>query len=261
MINIVYLDADFIIKTSKIKNNSSTLFDKIMELPYSFRITNIVFNEIKNSSLKKQLVDLIIKGKIKLIKSSECISALKDFLSDSAIQSLVLSTLEDICENIQEDQSFYQSNFYKLEALSIMQDDVDHFIDEFELIVTNISKDNNIGEIVTLLNISLCNRLENVKVISLLSHDSSARRCVLSLHENINSFDCYSCHYLLKSNNILSFDEAKKYVSSWLREFPRNNIVKIIEEKSPKGVDLRKFIDIVYNSSNYTILRNGILKK
>lgn len=74
MINIVYLDADFIIKTSKIKNNSSTLFDKIMELPYSFRITNIVFNEIKNSSLKKQLVDLIIKGKIKLIKSSECIS-------------------------------------------------------------------------------------------------------------------------------------------------------------------------------------------
>lgn len=261
MNNIVYLDADFVIKTSKIQVGSSTLFDKILELPYSFRINNKVLSEIK-FNLNKKIQLLILNGKISNVKVCDCFFELSKTFDDKAIENMVLSTIKNIIlEVCEEDTELYDKYFKRLEVNALFGDELSHFSNEFENIIKSIPKDNNIGEITTLLDMSLTNRLENVNVISLLSHDSSAKRCASKLHENINSFDCYSCFHLLKIEAILSFEEAKSFVKKWESVYPLNKKVKIIENSGSKIIDFINYITYIYKNNNYIILRNGILRK
>lgn len=261
MDKIIYLDADFINKTTQVRNDTSTLFDKILELPYNFRITNVVMGEIKEPTLQRFLSSLVLDGKLNVVTVSDCIKALNGLLPVPAIENLVLSTLKKISNDVSENEKFYKDYFFKLEALAIMEVDINHFSQELENAIRNVPARNNIGEIVTLLNISLTNMIGEVDVISLLSHDSAARRCILSLHEKINSYDCYSCFYLLKQNGIINFTEAKTFVNGWLRAFPKNFTVKVMEGDSDKGIHIRDFVNMVFNQSGFTILRNGVLKK
>ena len=65
--------------------------------------------------------------------------------------------------------------------------------------------------------------------------------------------------FLLKENGILTYEIAKKYVSSWYSNYPQNVTVTIIRNKSKAGIDLRKYIEIIYNNNDFKILRNGML--
>ena len=260
MNKVVYLDADFVIKTSKIQVDSSTLFDKVLELPYSFRITNTVLSEIK-FDLNKKFATLVLNGKLSVVRLADCFEELTKTFDEKTIENIALSTIKEISSEICGDDTLYNTYFKKLEANQILGDSLKHFSEELENAIRRVPKDNNIGEITTLLSMSLTNRLENITVISLLSHDSQARSCVLNLPENINSFDCYSCFHLLKINEILTYTEAKKYVNRWKTVFPHNNTVKIIENNRSQGVDFLDFVIYLYKNSNYSILRNGLLKK
>lgn len=260
MNNIVYLDADFVIKTSQLTIDSSTLFDRILELPYTFKITNKVLAEIKRG-LQTKLVGLIAAGKISVIRTSDCINDLAKFYNIATVENIVLSSLKEISEDVTESEDLYKTYFSKLEVHIAIADDLSLFSNELDHAIASVPNGKSIGEIVTLLNMSLTNRLQNTKVISLLSHDSAARKSVLSLHENINSYDCHTCLHLLKENCILDYAGAKKYASAWLRTFPKNTLVKIIENKRAKGVDPHEFVRIMFCGSKYSILRNGILKK
>lgn len=260
MNNIVYLDADFVIKTSKVQVDSSTLFDKVLELPYSFRITNTVLSEIRYE-LKNKLMSLILDQKIAVVNQTDCFLELKKHFDEKTIEHLALSSIREISIEICGDDSLYNTYFRNLEANQIMGDSLSHFSAEFENAINRVPKDNNIGEITTLLNMSLTNRMGNVNVINLLSHDSQARSYVLNFPENINSFDCYSCFHLLKINSILSYDEAKKFANRWKITFPKNTTVSIIENNRSQGIDFLNFVIYIYRNTSYCILKNGRLKK
>lgn len=260
MNNIVYLDADFVIKTSKLTIDSSTLFDKILDLPYTFKITNKVLAEIKRS-LQTKLIGLIANGKISVIRTSDCINDLAKFYNIATVENIVLSSLKEISQDVTESEDLYKTYFSELEVHIAFASDLNLFSNKLDNAIQAVPNGKSIGEIVTLLNMSLTNRLQNTKVISLLSHDSAARKSILSLHENINSYDCHTCLHLLKENGIFTYAEGKKFASAWLKEFPQNQLVKIVESKKAQGVEIREFVKIIFCGSKYSILRNGILKK
>ena len=260
MNNIVYLDADFVIKTSQLTIDSSTLFDKILDLPYTFKITNKVLAEIKRV-LQTKLIGLIANGRISVIRTSDCINDLAKFYNIATVENIVLSSLKEISEDVTESEELYKTYFSRLEVHIPIADDLNLFSNELDNAIASVPRGKSIGEIVTLLNMSLTNRLQNTKVISLLSHDSAARKSVLSLHENINSYDCHTCLHLLKENGVFDYAEGKKYASAWLKEFPLNQTVKIIENKRAKGIGVREFVKIIFCDSKYSILRNGILQR
>lgn len=257
--NIAFLDADFIIKTHKVKIDSSTLFDEIIKLPYEFIVISKVFNEIHNKEIRNKLTKLVLDGKLKTIANFEQIKNFIDDIDIALLQNLVLSELKKVCELINDSNEFYNSNFKLLESLIYLNDDINVFIKKLDETILKVTTDNNIGEIVTLLNISLLSRDPNIKIISLLSHDKVARESIMSLDDKINSYNCYSCFFLLKENGILTYEIAKKYVSSWYSNYPQNVTVTIIRNKSKVGIDLRKYIEIIYNNNDFKILRNGML--
>lgn len=257
MQKLAFLDTDFIIKTSNIKNKSSTLFDEIIQLPFEFRITKKVLSEIRDNEIKNQIISLVGSGKIKTVKNTEIIKELKKIYSEEDCIWRTLDILYKLCNTLWENDEFYNKNFKELEVYKYLEQDVNLFHKKLEEKIYNIPAHNNMGELTTLLNIEIVNIVNEYEVISLLSHDKSARRCVLNMPENIKSYSCFSCFYLLKER--LTYEIAKEYVKIWRRENPEQ-LIETVDKGKKKGIDFLEYLRCIYTNDSCYITRNGLLK-
>lgn len=254
---IAYLDTDFINKTIKTNEGSSTLFDEIIKLPYKFIIVYKVYNEIKDKIVLGIINKYIQQKRILLVRDFEIVKNMKSIFDDKTIQQIILSEIYNISFSIFENDDFYNNYFKKLEALYSKNTRLKLFIVELDEIIKSIPKGNNIGEIVTILNISIANRIGGVDIFALLSHDSSARRYILKMPENVYSYDCYSSFCLLK--NFISEEIARGYAKAWRKEHSKNCTVTINKEGRSQGVDILEFIKDIYSKDNYKVFRNGLV--
>lgn len=254
---IAYLDTDFINKTIKTNEGSSTLFDEIIKLPYEFRMVFKVYKEIKDQKILDVIDKYIKSKKIFLFEDLEIVNKLKKFFNEKIIQNIILSDINKISQSIFENDTFYNNYFQKLEKKYNDGIKLNSFLAELGNIVRNIPYKNNIGEIVTILNISISNRLGEGEIIALLSHDFSARRYVLGMPDNVLSYDCYSSFCLIKS--IITIENAKKYAKAWKVVHDKNYIVKIQENGHPQGIDIVKFVEMIYERKKYSVLKNGLV--
>ena len=256
MIGLAFLDTDFICKTSNIKKDTSTLFDEILKLPYEFRVTKKVFSELLTKEVKQDILRLSSEGKIVIVDNTEIILQLYATFSEVDCIKIVLKTLKTICNTLWEDDAFYKKNFKSLEVYEHLESDLSLFCGKLEEKIKNIPPKNNIGEITTLLNIVIANIIGDYEIISLLSHDKSARRCVLEMPENVKSYSCYSCFYLLK--NQMTYEESKSYVKIWKRNNPEQ-LIEIIIKGNKQGIPFDIYLKYIYEEKTCNVIRNGIL--
>ena len=261
MTKIAFLDADFIIKTNAIKRDDidSTLFDEILKLPYDIKITRKILNEVKGP-LQKKLINYIVQGQLSIIDNTEYFNLTTTILGVDAQQRMILSEIKKICVELTNSEDLYNKFFIKLEILHSMSCSMDDFCKEFNKIVLNSANDNHIGELTVLLNISLIDRMGTAEILSLLSHDTYARRCMFAMSGIASSYDCFTCFSLLQEESIIDYDHAKKYASAWLRVYPQNRTVAITKGTSSNGITIHELMKIIFIDKNYKILKNGRLK-
>ncbi|MBQ3213506.1 MAG: hypothetical protein IJB10_00615 [Clostridia bacterium] len=257
MSKVAYLDTDFINKTIKAKNNSSTFFDEIIKLPYKFIMVSKVLDEIKNPNILKIIYKYHQEEKISIVDNFEIVKGLKHFFDDITIKHIILDEIRKISIEISKSDTFYKNYFSQLENLCMNETKLKMFIIQLNKIVRNIPSGNNMGEIMTILNISIANRIGDADIFALLSHDSSARQYILNMPNNVKSYDCYSVFYLLK--DIISEENAINLGKAWSRAHVKNCNVTINKEGHLKGIDIKDFIKAIYSKNQYHVQQNGLV--
>lgn len=251
--SIAFLDTDFIRKTKEISYNSNSLLDKTLELNHDFYITEKVLNELPRKDYK-DILDLILKQKIKLFKTKNMVELLFETFSDAAF-NIILSDLAKIIENLFGDNEFYNTYFKKLEAYSMLGTNINQFSEALENAIKEVPIQNGIGEICTILTTIAFSRCKTEKVYSFMSDDKNARACAINSSDQITTYNCHSLFILLKNNGV-DKQELKKYAKQWTL-LRGENTVKIIINGSSYGLSMIDYVDKIY-LHDFKIKRNGL---
>lgn len=257
--SIAFLDADFVIKTSAVTNNSNeSLLDKVLGLNHDFYICDKVLSEIKINK-ENIIISRILNKSVKKATFLKIMTLLNKHYK-TLYKKVFLSDLKDIIFEMFGEYKLYEDNFAVLEEYLNKNTTVKEFCDQFAYILNTIAIDNNIGEISTILMIRILKRCTECDVYSFMSDDNDARATATNVIEDLKTYNCFGAFVLLKQNG-LTKQECKEFINSWKKVHGEKTVTIRLPIGKSLGLSLNEFLDSLYKDE-YEITRNGFpLKK